>query len=278
MDLSTIIGIIVGLGVIVWGILLSGKIGNFWDPPSVVIVLGGSIAAIVASFPFSILKDIPKHMVLLVQSKKYNHEQCIETLVEFATEARKNGLLALENKSQEITDTFFKNALMLIVDAHDPAEVKERLNTELDFLYERHEAGISIYEKGATVAPAFGMIGTLIGLINMLRGLDLSSGASDDLGANMSVAMVTTFYGCVFSHLLFASIAKKLSIRNADEYLYKQIIIEGVLSIQRGDNPKFLKEKLVCFLGEKKRNVGGGEDGEGGKKGKKGGGKKDKKE
>lgn len=272
MDLSTIIGLVMGSAFVVWSILLSGDLMNFWDPPSVVIVVGGSIAAIIASFPFSTLKEVPKHMKLLVQAKRYNHDQCIDTLVELATEARKNGLLALEQKAGEIQDAFFKNAIMLIVDAHEPAEVKERLNNELDFLCERHENGISVYERGATVAPAFGMIGTLIGLINMLASLDLSSGSSDSLGANMSVAMVTTFYGCVLSHLLFASIAKKLTIRNADEYLYKQIIIEGVLSIQRGDNPKFLREKLVCFLGEKKRASLGGEEGEGG--GKKSKGKK----
>lgn len=279
MDLSTIIGIVSGLAITTWGIMLSGSIMNFYDPPSIVIVIGGSIAAIIASFPFSILKDVPHHMVLLVQSKKYNHDQCIDTLVEFATEARKNGLLSLEQKSEDIKDIFFKNALMLIVDAHEPGEVKDRLNNELDFLFERHENGISIYEKGAAVAPAFGMIGTLIGLINMLKSLDLSSGASDSLGNNMSVAMVTTFYGCLLSHMIFAPIAKKLSIRNTEEYLYKQLIIEGVLSIQRGDNPKFLREKLVCYLGEKKRDLASGEDGaeKKGKKAKAPAGKKGKK-
>lgn len=270
MDFSSIIGVIVGVAVIIWGIILGGPIMNFWDPPSIVIVLGGTIAAIVASFPFSILKDIPHHMVLLVQKKKYDHDQCIETLVEFATEARKNGLLALEQKSEEITDVFFKNALMLIVDAHEPAEVKERLNNELDFVCERHESGISVYEKGSAIAPAFGMIGTLIGLVNLLKGLDLSKGADDSLGVSMSVALITTFYGCILAHLIFAPIAKKLAIRNNEEYLYKQLIIEGVLSIQRGDNPKFLREKLLCYLGEKKRDSApAGEEGEGGKKGKK---------
>lgn len=272
MDLSSIIGVVAGVAVIIWGIILGGPIMNFWDPPSIVIVVGGTIAAIVASFPFSLLKDIPHHMVLLVQKKKYDHDQCIETLVDFATEARKNGLLALEQKSEEITDVFFKNALMLIVDAHEPAEVKERLNNELDFVCERHESGISIYEKGSAVAPAFGMIGTLIGLINLLKGLDLSKGADDSLGISMSVAMITTFYGCILAHLIFSPIAKKLAIRNNEEYLYKQLIIEGVLSIQRGDNPKFLREKLLCYLGEKKREAApGGEEGEGGtgKKGKK---------
>lgn len=269
MDFSTIIGIVSGLAIIFWGISLSGNITNFFDPASLVIVVGGSIAAIIASFPFSLLKDIPHHMVLLVQSKKYDHDKCIDTLVEFATEARKNGLLSLEQKSEEVTDMFFKNALMLIVDAHDPAEVKERLNNELDFLWERHENGISIYEKGSAVAPAFGMAGTLIGLINMLRSLDISSGASDSLGENMSVAMVTTFYGVLLAHLFFSPIAKKLTLRNAEEYLYKQLIIEGVLAIQRGDNPKFLREKLVCYLGEKKRTLDEEGAPEGGKKGKK---------
>lgn len=267
MDLSSIIGIIGGLLIIAGGIMVKGTsldpklLLNFYDLASIVIVVGGSIGAIVASFPFSILKDIPHHMVLLVQKKKYDHDKCIDTLVEFATEARKNGLLALEQKSEDIKDVFFKNALMLIVDAHEPAEVKERLNNELDFLFDRHESGISIYEKGAAVAPAFGMIGTLIGLINMLKGLDLSSGANDALGQSMSVAMITTFYGCILSHLIFAPIAKKLTIRNTEEYLYKQLIIEGVLSIQRGDNPKFLREKLVCYLGEKKRDMTTGEEG-----------------
>lgn len=255
MDLSTLIGIIAGLAITIAGIMLSGEIINFFDPASIVIVLGGTIAAIVASFPFYVLKDVPHHMVLLVQKKKYDHDVCIDTLVEFATEARKNGLLSLEQKSEDIKDVFFKNALMLIVDAHEPSEVKERLNNELDFLFDRHESGISIYEKGAAAAPAFGMIGTLIGLINMLKGLEMTTGSNDALGDNMSVALVTTFYGCVLSHLIFAPIAKKLTIRNTEEYLYKQLIIEGVLSIQRGDNPKFLREKLVCYLGERKRNL-----------------------
>lgn len=280
MDLSTIIGIISGIIITGWGITLAGSLLNFYDPASIVIVVGGTIAAIVASFPFSILKEIPHHMVLLVQKKKYDHGKCIDTLVEFATEARKNGLLSLEKKAEEVNDIFFKNALMLIVDAHEPSEVKDRLNNELDFLFDRHENGIGIYEKGAAAAPAFGMIGTLIGLINMLKGLNLSSGANDSLGENMSVALVTTFYGCVLSHLVFAPIAKKLTIRNTEEYLYKQLIIEGVLSIQRGDNPKFLREKLVCYLGEKKRDIAAPtEEGEGkkGKKAKASAGKKEKK-
>ena len=162
----------------------------------------------------------------------------------------------------------------MIVDSHDPQDVRTLLNDELDYMTTRHETEIGIYEKGTVLAPAFGMTGTLIGLINMLMGLNLADGASDSLGANMSVALITTFYGCLLANLFFAPIAKKLTIRNDEEYLYKQLIIEGVLSIQAGDNPKFLKEKLYCYLKER-LNENLKEEGDGGGKKKKGKGKKE---
>jgi len=230
--------------------------------------------AIVASYPFSILKNIPSHMRILFQGKRFHNMSCIETLVEFAMEARKNGLLALEQKAEELKEPFFKYAIMMIVDSHDPQDVRTLLNDELDYMTTRHETEIGIYEKGTVLAPAFGMTGTLIGLINMLMGLNLADGASDSLGANMSVALITTFYGCLLANLFFAPIAKKLTIRNDEEYLYKQLIIEGVLSIQAGDNPKFLKEKLYCYLKER-LNENLKEEGDGGGKKKKGKGKKE---
>ena len=189
-------------------------------------------------------------------------------------EARKNGLLALEQKAEELKEPFFKYAIMMIVDSHDPQDVRTLLNDELDYMTTRHETEIGIYEKGTVLAPAFGMTGTLIGLINMLMGLNLADGASDSLGASMSVALITTFYGCLLANLFFAPIAKKLTIRNDEEYLYKQLIIEGVLSIQAGDNPKFLKEKLYCYLKER-LNENLKEEGDGGGKKKKGKGKKE---
>ena len=276
MDLSTLIGIVLGFVIIVVSITMDDikAINNFINMPSLFIVVGGTIMAIVASYPFSILKNIPSHMRILFQGKRFHNISCIETLVEFATEARKNGLLALEQKAEELKDPFFKYAVMLIVDSHDPQDVRTLLNDELDYMTTRHETEISIYEKGTALAPAFGMTGTLIGLINMLMGLNLADGASDSLGASMSVALITTFYGCLLANLFFAPIAKKLTIRNHEEYLYKQLIIEGVLSIQAGDNPKFLKEKLYCYLKER-LNENLKEEGDGGGKKKKGKGKKE---
>ena len=276
MDLSTLIGIVLGFVIIVVSITMDDikAINNFINMPSLFIVVVGTIMAIVASYPFSILKNIPSHMRILFQGKRFHNMSCIETLVEFAMEARKNGLLALEQKAEELKEPFFKYAIMMIVDSHDPQDVRTLLNDELDYMTTRHETEIGIYEKGTVLAPAFGMTGTLIGLINMLMGLNLADGASDSLGANMSVALITTFYGCLLANLFFAPIAKKLTIRNDEEYLYKQLIIEGVLSIQAGDNPKFLKEKLYCYLKER-LNENLKEEGDGGGKKKKGKGKKE---
>ncbi len=265
MDITTIVGIIAGLVLICFGVVFDPSetsifvfrnLINFVDIPSVFIVLGGTISAVIASYPASTLKQIPKHIKILLSGSKYNPMEYIDLLVEFSQVARKNGLLALEEMANKQTDPFFKQSIMLIVDATDPEKVKSMLNNDLDYLAERHSDSVGIYEKASSFAPAFGMIGTLIGLVNMLKNMNLdgSTGASS-LGSDMSVALITTFYGCILANLVFSPIAKKLSIRNDEEYLCKQIIIEGVLSIQSGENPKFMKEKLISYLSQRERDM-----------------------
>ncbi len=267
MDPTTIIGIIAGMALVINGILGSGEIGNFIDMPSILIVVGGAISAVVASFPLSKLKNIGKHMMKLVAGNKFQPEQVIDTIVEFAQMARKDGLLVLEEKANELTDPFFKKGILLVVDAMEAEKVREVLENEVGGMIERHESEVEIYDKAAAYSPAFGMIGTLIGLINMLKSMDLSEGSSSSLGQNMSVAMVTTFYGCMLANLIFMPIAKKLRIRNDEEVLYKQVIIEGVVGIQAGDNPKVLKEKLVSLLHQSRQeSIMNSEGGEGGGK------------
>ncbi|MCQ4726582.1 MotA/TolQ/ExbB proton channel family protein [Anaerotignum faecicola] len=267
MDLTTIIGIILGGILITFGIVFDMEAGvdfakmiNFLDVPSVLIVVGGTLAAVVASYPASMLKQIPKHMKIILDDKKFKPMEYIDLLVEFSQIARKNGLLALEEKANQQTDPFLKQSIMLIVDATDPEKVKSILANDLDYLADRHAEGVGMYEKASAYAPAFGMIGTLIGLVNMLKGMSLDSGTgTSSLGADMSVALITTFYGCVMANLIFMPIAKKLSVRNDEEYLCKQIIIEGVLSIQSGENPKFMKEKLISYLEQRQRDAANGE-------------------
>lgn len=278
MDITTILGVVGGMVVVVAGMIESGSIGNFISLSSILIVLGGTFAAIIASFPLSMLKQIPKHFKIVITGSKFEPGPLIESLVEMAQLARKNGLLALEEKANELEDPFYKHSIMLIVDATEAEQVKYMLESEVDSMSERHEDEIAMYERGSAFAPAFGMVGTLIGLINMLKSMNLDEGGSESIGENMSVALITTLYGVVLANLFFNPIAKKLQIRNTEEILYREIIIEGVLGIQAGDNPKTLKERLVYSLSTKEQelllNSEGGGDGEG--KGKKA--KKEKKE
>ena len=238
---------VLGFALIVNGISFA-KIGNFIDIPSMVIVIGGSISATIASYPLGILKDIPKHFAVLVRGKGYDIPKLVEELVDLGTIARQSGLLALEDKAAEIKNPFFRQSVLMIVDANDPDKVRLVLERELDNMMVRHDQAAGVYEKAASYAPSFGMIGTLIGLINMLKGLNLDSGGSSNIGSDMSVALITTFYGCILANVIFNPIAKKLRIRQDEEELYCSTIIEGIIAIQAGENPKYLREHLLASI------------------------------
>ena len=255
MDLTSIIGLVLGAVLIVNGITI-GKLGNFWDVGSIAIVVGGTFAAVIASYPLSMLKKMPKALTLLIGKNKYDTQKCIDTLVEFAQIARKSGLLALEEKANEIKDPFFKQSVLSVVDAMEASKLRGMLDNELEFMSDRHEEVAAMFDKAAAYGPAFGMIGTLVGLINMLKSMNLSGDGASSLGQDMSVALITTFYGSLLANLIMTPIAKKLRVKNDEELLYKQIIIEGVISIQEGDNPKFLREKLVSFLSKSQATKG----------------------
>lgn len=254
MDPSWLLGLILGVVLIVNGISDSfsamKKLGNFIDMPSIVIVIGGTLAALIASYPLSMLAQIPKHIaIILFRGGKYNIPKLVDQLVDLAMVARQNGLLALEEKAEEIKDPFLKQSILMIVDASDADKVRANLESELDTMIARHDMSAGFYEKGSSYAPAFGMIGTLVGLVNMLKGMNFDDGGgASTLGQDMSVALITTFYGSCLANLLFQPIAKKLRIRQDEEELYCSIIIEGVLAIMAGDNPKTLRERLLSNL------------------------------
>jgi len=261
MDLTTFIGIIAGLILVVYGIGI-GSLGNFWDVPSVLIVLGGTFSALIASYPIRVLKQLPKQFGILLKNP-YNPSEYIDQLYELAIIARKSGLLALEEKANDVKDPFLREGLMLIVDSTTPQQVEEIMNNSLDYIMERHAEITEFYEKGASYGPAFGMIGTLIGLVNMLMSMNMEDG-SDGIGKNMGVALITTFYGSMLANVFFIPIAKKLQVRSDEESLCRRIIIEGILAIQSGENPTFLKEKLIAYLPQYEKN----KEGKKGKKGK----------
>ena len=271
MNITYIIGVVGAVVIMLIGMMFGGEsglltpkqVGNFWDPASVFITIGCTLFIIVASFPPSALKDIPKHFKVLMNTKGNNPLAIIDELVDLAQVARKNGLLALEERGNQQEDPFFKQCIMLIVDNNDADQAREIMMNDIEQSSARHEAGAGMYDRGSSVAPAFGMVGTLVGLINMLKAMDVESGGGD-LGPAMATALVTTLYGCVLAHMIFGPIATQLRRRDEEETLCKLIIVEGIMSIQSGANPKFLREKLLTFLGQKQR------DGGGGKKGKKG--------
>jgi len=266
VDFTSIVGLIVGLGLVIFGIVFDPSTGvvwstikNFIDYPSMAITFGGAIAAAVIAFPLSYFKDIPKHMKIINQRNKYDPQQYINKIVDFAQEARRKGLLSLEDKANQEEEPFLRNSIMLIVDAIDPAKVKEILEDELNGLEDRHSHAWQFYEKFATFGPAFGMIGTLIGLINMLANMDMNAeGGATKMAQGMSTALVTTFYGSMLANLLLTPLAHKLHMRHDEEMVCKEIVMEGVMAIQAGDNPKHIEERLNAYVCEKKRIESGG--------------------
>ena len=271
MNITYIIGFVGAIVIMLIGMMFGGKdglltvsqVGNFWDPASVFITIGCTIMIIIASFPPSALKDIPKHLKIVMNTKGNDPLAIIDELVDLAQVARKNGLLALEEKGNQQENPFFKQCIMLIVDNNDADQAREIMMNDIEQSSARHEAGAGMYDRGSSVAPAFGMVGTLVGLINMLKAMDVESGGGD-LGPAMATALVTTLYGCVMAHMVFGPIANQLRQRDEEEMLCKLIIVEGIMSIQAGSNPKALREKLLTFVAQRQRDGGGGKKGKGG--------------
>lgn len=275
MNINYIIGIIGAFGVFLLGCVMGINIGpgaagkppitfqltnlwNFFDAASIFITIGCTIFIVVASFPGSTLKAMPKHFKIILNNKLFDPAGYIDQLVELAQIARKNGLLSLEEKANEQSDPFFKQAIMLIVDANDQDKVRGILENDIECMSARHEDAAALYDKASSVAPAFGMVGTLVGLINMLKSMNLSGdGGADSLGTSMGTALITTLYGCLLAHVVFGPVAQLLRNRDSEEVLCKQIIVEGVMAIQAGENPKALRERLLTYMSQKQREMGG---------------------
>lgn len=276
MNFSFIIGLVSGFGLVIYGMFSSASsatqaLSSFFNLPSVYITFGGAISATVMSVPLKHLKDVPKNIALLMRKDKINLEQYIEAIVELAKEARLKGLLVLEEKVKniELQDDFLKLCTMLIVDAIEPSKVRIQIENEINCIEARHASTWNVFDKCAAFGPAFGMIGTLVGLINMLANMDPSGGA-DALGKGMSVALVTTFYGSVLANLICVPISNRLKAMHEEEMIVKELIMEGVLSIQSGENPKYIEGKLKTYISYKDRESTGadGEKGNGKKKAK----------
>ncbi len=247
MDLATLIGLIGAFAVIIGAIATGGDFGLFLNPASLLIVCGGTIAATLVKFPLSNFFGAFNVALKAFLHKSEKASDLIEEAMELATVARKNGLLALE--SVEIKNEFLKKGIQLCVDGHDADFVRKMLNKDIDQTIERHDTGQGIFKAIGDVAPAMGMIGTLIGLVQMLSNMD----DPKKIGPAMAVALLTTLYGAVIANAFALPIADKLSFRSSEERLNKSLILETISGIQEGLNPRVLQTLLKTYLPGRKR-------------------------
>ncbi len=247
MDIATLGGLGIGAFFVILGIVIAGGMGglfSFINIPSVLITVGGSFGAIMVANSISRVLGLMKIMMNAIKTKPMETGRIISMIVTFSEKARREGLLALEDDLDELEDEFLRKGIQLVVDGTDPEIIRNIMETELNNMISRHQDGIKIFEDWGAFAPAFGMIGTLIGLILMLSNIEDKSA----IGPGMSTALITTLYGAFLANLVFLPIAAKLTYVDKQEVLLREIMIEGTLSIQSGDNPRIVKEKLVSFL------------------------------
>lgn len=247
MDISTLLGLVVGLAMVFGAIFLGGSIMDFVSIPSIMIVVGGTLAAISVAFPFEEVIQAFYAGVKIFASRKVRPREVVDIMVKVAEISRREGLLALENIQTE--NAVLKKSCQLIADNADPALIRDTLRIEIGAMKRRHKIGQDVFRGLAAYAPSFGMIGTLIGLVQMLTRLDDPA----SLGPAMALALTTTFYGIIMSTLIFLPIAGKLYARTQQEILHLEIIFEGAKSILENNNPRLVYEKLSSFIAPKER-------------------------
>lgn len=253
MDLASIIGLLGCISIIIYGIV-SGVDGasalwNYIDMPSVYITIGGTFLCVLTGFSLKDYLNGFKSLLLVFRSPSINGGETIRVIIELSNVARKEGLLSLEEAADNLEDDFLKKGILLIVDGTDPELVRAILETDLTCIETRHGTVTSFWETIASMGPAWGMIGTLIGLINMLQNMEDSS----TIGPSMATALITTLYGSMLANWIALPIAQKLKANNDKEIMIKEVMIEGLLSIQAGENPRVIEEKLKSFISPKQR-------------------------
>ena len=260
-DLGTLIGLLAGISIIILGILSAGgEIAWFWNFNSILIVLGGTFAATMVNLPLKAVTNIFNILKNVFRAEDYDYTGIIEEVVNKATKARKDGLLSLESDLSGMEDGFFKNGIELAINEKDTKRLRTFLNLEMNNIQSRHIAGQELFLYMASYAPAFGMLGTVLGLIIMMMNFT-TGGADIDLGADYSVAdrfsellrgmglaLITTFYGVFMANMIFLPIGGKLKRRSENEMMLKNIVVEGIISIHAREHPILIREKLMTFV------------------------------
>lgn len=246
MEITAILGLITGIILLLWAIASRGAVNSFWDPSALVIVLGGTVAAVAVSHGGEQIRSIPALLLRAFRGEGRGRKDIRNKLLDLARRARSEGLLALEDDLDDIDDGFLRDAVQLLVDATPSEELRDVLENRMQQESVGKDRGSSVFETAAASSPAFGMIGTLIGLIHMLRELE----NPDTIGGGMAVALITTFYGTLFANLVFSPIGRKLREITDKELQRREMILIGVLAIQEGQNPRLIDSKLAAYLPE----------------------------
>lgn len=239
-----LIGMAGGIAMIVWSITSGGSIAAFVDAPSLILVLGGSFFALFVSYPLSALKQLPSVAKKIFVTPKDNREQLIGSMIELSRKARGQGILSIEADIDKLDDKMLITGLQMAVDGVEPEMIREILEIEIENIVKRHTLGQVIFAKWGELCPAFGMLGTVIGLINMLGTMDDPS----TIGSSMAIALITTLYGSFLSNLVFVPISANLRVMTEEEVQVREMIIEGVLSVQAGQNPRIIEQQLSSYL------------------------------
>jgi len=250
VDLASVVGLLLGSLLLVVAIALGGSFGAYIDIPSVLIVVGGAFCSTLIAVPLGRFLKIPAVTKKAVLCKSADSKTLITKLVELAEVARRDGILALEGMTEGLDEPFLVRGIQMAVDGTDPEIIQKIMETELENLMDRHSAGKGLLDALGRYAPAFGMIGTLIGLVAMLSNMDDPA----KIGAGMAAALLTTLYGAILSNVVFLPASDKLAVRSAEEVLAKTIVIQGVMAIQSGDNPRNVESKLMTFLPPNQRS------------------------
>src|SRR6056297_1047530 len=252
MDIASLVGLLLAIGLIIGSIFLgSAPFSAFLDLPSMMVVVGGAMAAALISFPLGTMLKSPIVALKVILNKSEDRRELISQLVKLAETARRDGLLALESKIAEIENPLVKIGIQMAVDGSTPEVVQEVLRTEVESMQTRHREGKSIMDQLGRFAPAYGMIGTLMGLIMMLQDMSDPSG----IGAGMAVALITTLYGAIVANVFFSPFAEKLGLMSRNEQLSMEIAIRGVMAIQSGESPRAIDQKLQTYLPAKQRET-----------------------
>ncbi len=252
MDLATLIGLVLAWGAFLGSILIEGgDLSALLNPSAALLVFGGTLGASMICFPLSTVTSLPGIVKNAFLSKKEDVGHLIKTLVGYAEKARREGLLALEDEVQKMDDPFLKKGIQLAIDGTDPELVREIMETDIQFLGTRHHEGANLFGTMGGFAPTLGVIGTVSGLVHMLA--NLSDPGS--MGPSIAAAFIATLYGVCSANLLFLPLGNKLKAISHEEVLVREIIMEGILAIQAGDNPRIVEEKLKAFLSPKIRKT-----------------------